>query len=170
LLAALVNGLSSFLHESVFRSYVGSRQATAMLLFRQSIENSALSDFFGSPIFGGLASFLGFLIGAPIVLLLANCVGLWLAKALGGKGSFEKQLFAIALFAPALLIVANLLGVVRQLAVCIASPIAWLYALVLSILAVKSTHGLSTAKAAVVVVVSFVAITLAVLVVFPPHL
>ncbi len=170
LLAALVNGLSSFIYETIFRSYVGARTAMTVFLLRLPPENSALLDFISSPTFGGLTSFFTFLIGAPIVIFLANAVCLWLARTLGGNGSLDKQLFATALFVPGLLIVANFFGVIRQLGVCIVSPLAWLYAIVLSILAVKSVHGLSTAKSAVAVLVPFLVFTLAVFVVFPPHL
>lgn len=170
LLAAAVNGLSSYFYETIFHSYIGSRQVMVMLLFQQSGENSALLDFIGSPIFGGIFSFLGFLIGLPIVLFLGNLVSLWLAKALGGTRSFEKQLFAMALFAPGLLIIASIFGVIRQIGVCVASPIFWVYAIILSILAVKSIHGLSTAKSAITVIVPFVVITLVVIVISPPHL
>ncbi len=170
LLAALVNGISTFLYETIFQSYVGSRQVIAMLLFQQTGENAALLDFFGSPLFGGIFSFFGFLIVAPIILFLGSLASLWLAKAFSGTGSFEKQLFAIALFAPGLLIITNIFSIIRQVGVCVTSPIIWVYAIVLSILAVKSVHGLSTAKSAIAVIIPFLVFTFVVFVFFPPHL
>ncbi len=169
-LAALVNGISTSLYETIFQGYVGSRQVMAMLLFQQTGENSVLLDFFDSPLFGGIFSFFGFLIVTPIILFLGNLASLWLAKAFSGTGSFEKQLFATALFAPGLLIITNIFSVVRQIGVCVASPIFWVYAIVLSTLAVKSVHGLSTAKSAIAVIIPFLVFTFVVFVFFPPHL
>ena len=170
LLAAIINGISAFIYESIFQSYVGSRQAMAILLFQSLKENSAFLDFVGSPIWGGIISFIGFLIGASIILALGNFIILWLAKILGGKGSFEKQIFATALFIPGLLIVASIFGVIRQIGVCFAFPVLWVYALILSILAAKSIHGLSTTKSAIAVIIPFFVFTFAVLLLFPPHL
>ncbi len=170
LLAAIVNGISTFIYESVFQSYVGSRQMMALFLFQLPKEDSSLLDFIGSPFGGGILSFWGFLIGAPIVVILGNLAILWLAKMFGGTGSFEKQIFASASFIPGVLIVANIFGVIRPIGVCFASPILWVYAMILSILATKSIHGLSTAKSAIAVIVPFLVLTFAVLLLFPPQL
>lgn len=58
----------------------------------------------------------------------------------------------------------------RQIGVCVVSPIFWVYSIVLFMLAVKSVHGLSTAKSAITVVVPFLVFTFVVFVFFPPRL
>jgi hypothetical protein len=170
LIAAFISGVSTFVYETFFNAYVGSRQALAFWLMQNPAEKSAIVDFVGSPIAGGLFSFLGFLIGAPIIILIGIMLSLWLAKMLGGKGNLEKHTFSFALFIPSLIIVANAFGVIRQIGVCVASPILWVYAIILSVIAVKSVHGLSTAKSLIAVIVPFIVSTVIAMIISPPHL
>jgi len=163
LLAALVNGLSTFLYEAIFIGYVGSRQITAMLLLQKTTADTGLLNFAGSPLAGGLVAFFGFLIGAPLVLLAGLLFSAWLAKTLGGTGQIEKQICALALFMPGLMLLANAFGIIRPVATGFAGPLLWAYALVLSFLAVKSIHELSTVKALIVVAVPFVVLTFVVI-------
>jgi hypothetical protein len=169
LLAALVNGLSTFLYEAIFRGYVGSRQITAMLLLQKTTADTALLNFVGSPLAGGLVAFFGFLIGAPLVLFAGLMFSTWLAKMLGGTGSLAKQVAALALFMPGLMLIVNTFGIIRPIEIGFIGPVLWVYALVLSFVAVKSIHYLSTVKALIVVAVPFVVLTFVVMMINPPH-
>jgi len=164
LLAAVVKGLSSFVSESIFRSYVGPRQVLAITLFHLSpyARDGALINFIGLPLVGGLVAFSSFLIGAPIILSLGAYFIAGLAKRLGGGGDFGKQLYAFACFIPGLMILANAFGVVPPLKACFV-PLLWIYAIILSIQAVRSVQGLSIASALVVVLIPFIIITIVVI-------
>lgn len=160
LLAAVIGGISAFLQETIFPSYVGARQMQVMVLLGLSSDSEPLLEFFGSPVFGGIKNFFSVLIFVPIILLTGNAAVFWLAKRLGGKGTYDQQVFALALIAPALLLVLAILGFQRNVIVFCVTPAVWLIGLVLAVQAVRSIHGLTTVRAVITTLVPFAVLTI----------
>ncbi|MBI5029816.1 MAG: hypothetical protein HZB51_04765 [Chloroflexi bacterium] len=172
-LSAILSGISTFLYESFSTAYVGTRSFLVISLLGKlgiTFDPLSIRDWISSPMAGGLFAFFVFLIGAPLMLLIAFVSAFGLAELLGGKGSFSKQTYALALFVPSLMIIANALGMFRLIGVCMVTPVLWVFAIILSIFAIKVVYGLSRIKSSIIVVTLYLVITLVVIILNPPRL
>jgi hypothetical protein len=106
----------------------------------------------GGAAIGGVIG-LAAIITTPIALLIGWVIGsvilLIFAKLLGGKGSFAKHSYMIALYSAPLFVISTIVGII-PIAGGLLSALVGLYGLYLLTLAMMYAHGFDMVKAALV--------------------
>lgn len=161
------DGLIALILSSVFYGICGgvSRILSGFMIFG-TVDSETYSSIIGAKLCAGVL----IPIIIPILMVVLSFVGngiiYYIARALGGKGTYEQQFYHVSIFFGGILILSGVFSITIDL--CFLGILTWilrLYGLYLAYLVFKSVHKLSTGRAVLLTAMPVILIVVALVVI-----